>query len=48
MKLVFEKLSRAPQQEALFLQFLHHYQDVGEKPILQKNYFKLQKNHQQF
>ena len=36
MKLVFEKLSRAPQQEALFLQFLHHYQDVGEKPILQK------------
>ena len=36
MKQAFDQLSRAPKQEALFLHFLHRFQDVGEKPISKK------------
>ena len=37
MKQAFDQLVRAPKQEALFLHFLHRFQDVGEKSILKKN-----------
>ena len=36
MKQAFDQLTRAPKQEALFLHFLHRFQDVGEKPISKK------------
>ena len=36
MKQAFAQLVRAPKQEALFLHFLHLFQNVGEKPILKK------------
>ena len=36
MKQAFAQLVRAPKQEALFLHFLHRFQNVGEKPILKK------------